>query len=112
MNRFTKLLTATVLALPVAAGIAFSAQADTVAFVLRNNSGTTLSRFFASPSYLDNWESDVLGSSVLNSGYQLRVTFYDGRSTCYYDFLSVFSDGTKITRRNVNVCDLGVYTIN
>jgi hypothetical protein len=111
MNRFARLIIATAVALPLAAGAALCARADTVAFILRNNDVKTLLRFFASPTYLDGWESDVLGSRVVYSGYQVSVTFNNDRSTCYYDFLFVFSDGSKVIRRNVNVCNLSAFMV-
>ena len=88
-----------------------SASALSPRFTLRNLSGHTLTRFYASPSHTRNWEEDILGSGILRSGYSVKVTINDGRRTCWYDFKSVFSGGQSINRYNVNVCSTGTYTI-
>lgn len=82
-------------------------------FTLINATSYTLREFYASPSSSGNWEEDILGREVLPPGYSGNITIGDGRSTCVYDLLSVFSDGTMVTRWNVNLCALnnGTYTI-
>jgi hypothetical protein len=82
-------------------------------FTLINATSYTLREFYASPSSSRNWEEDILGREVLPPGYSGNITIGDGRSTCVYDLLSVFSDGTTVTRWNVNLCALndGTYTI-
>ena len=111
MKKLAKLVVATVLSLPFAVGTALSAQAEATRFMLRNNSGYTLSRFYASPTYLSRWEDDILGSQVLYSGYEVGIKINDGRTTCWYDFKSVFSNGENIVRQRINVCKLELYTI-
>jgi hypothetical protein len=112
MKNISRFVAATALALPLAVGTTLSAQAESASFILRNSSGYTLSRFYASPTYLSSWEYDILGSNVLPSGRDVRVRINDGRSTCWYDFMSVFSDGEKVVKRQINICKLGRYTIN
>jgi hypothetical protein len=112
MQSIARFIVATALTLPLAVGTVLSAQAESASFMLRNSSGYTLSRFYASPTYLSSWEYDILGSDVLRSGREVRVRINDGRSTCWYDFMSVFSDGDKVIKRQINICKLGRYTIN
>lgn len=82
-------------------------------FTLINATSYTLREFYASPSSSGDWEEDILGSEVLLPGYTGNITIGDGRSTCIYDLLSVFSDGTTVMRWKVNLCALnnGAYTI-
>ena len=56
------------------------------------------------------WEADILGANVLPSGSSGAVNIADGRSQCAYDIRMVFDDGTDLVDQ-VNVCDLGSYTI-
>lgn len=112
MKNCTRIALAAALSVPALTGpLVASASAQAAWFNVKNVSGATLTRFYASPSHTNSWERDILGSGVLRSGRISRVTIRDGRRTCYYDFRSVFANGRSFTRYNVNICSLGTYTL-
>ena len=86
------------------------AMAQDMNFTLINQSGVTLVEFYASPVTVGDWEDDILGDQVLESGYSGQVIIADGRANCEYDFLMVFDDGEELTD-TVNICELGSYTL-
>lgn len=109
----------------IAAALAFSAFAisagdasacnrgrETCTFKLFNNTGHSLNSFWASPSRVDKWEEDILGRRTLRAGAEVNVNMTDKRPDCVYDFKFRFADGDELTRRRVNVCKLGRYTLN
>jgi hypothetical protein len=111
MKSVAKVAISSMLAVPLIATTALTAQAQAAYFTLRNQTRLTMTRFYASPTYTSNWEEDILGSGVLYSGSSSRVRINDGRSTCWYDFLAVFSNGNKVVKSNVNICNLNTYTV-
>lgn len=100
----------------IAAALALTAASTTTAiaedleFVLINQSGFTLTEFYTSPSNVNNWEEDVLGQDVLESGYTVKILIQDGRTQCEYDMRMVFADG-DILEDTIDMCELGSYTI-
>ena len=94
----------------IASVCAGSVLAQDMQFELINTSGYTLMEFYASPSDTGAWEADILGANLLPSGSSGAVNIADGRSQCAYDIRMVFDDGTDLVDQ-VNVCDLGSYTI-
>lgn len=85
---------------------------ETCSFKLFNNTSHSLSSFWASPARVNRWEEDILGRGRLSSGNEINVNMTDSRPDCIYDFKFKFADGDEITRRGVNVCKLGRYTLN
>ena len=81
-------------------------------FTLFNNTSYAVNSFWASPARVSKWEEDILGRRTLASGNELNVNMSDNRPDCIYDFKFRFSDGDEITRKGVNVCKLGRYTLN
>ena len=84
--------------------------AQDMTFTLTNTSGVTLVEFYASPVTSDDWEEDILGDQVLESGFSGDVLIADGRANCEYDFLMIFEDGDEL-EDTVNICELASYTI-
>lgn len=110
-NLRTRAIVATVFALPLVALSARNALAEEMRFTLNNATSQTLVEFYASPSNVDNWEEDILGSDVVPAGESITVTIADGRSECAYDIKGVFDDGDSVEQFQVNLCNLngGVY---
>lgn len=77
-----------------------------------NNSGFGITHFYGSNTGVDNWQEDILGTSVLANGSSADINFNDGSGYCTFDFKMVFSDGTEGVRNNIDVCKIGTYTIN
>lgn len=82
----------------------------TYSFRLINGQSQSIYYFYASPSNVDSWEEDILGSSTLPSNSSIQVTIDDNRESCYYDFKAVFSDGSSSSEYDINVCTLSSYT--
>lgn len=81
----------------------------TYSFRLTNRQSRSIHYFYASPTSVDSWEEDILGSDVLSPDETMRVSIDDGRASCTYDFKAVFSDGSTSTHYGINICDLSGY---
>lgn len=92
--------------LPVLSLNAKSALAEDLTFSLTNGTEMSLQEFYTSPSDVNNWEEDVLGSGTLESGGTDQVTIADGRTQCVYDIRGVFDDGTTVEHQAVDFCEL------
>jgi hypothetical protein len=89
-----------------------SAVAEDIYFTLYNESSRSLHYFYASPSASSSWGGDLLsGGHTLSAGYTGTVTIADGSTECYYDFKFVMGDGSETEVSEINICDLGSYTI-
>jgi hypothetical protein len=75
-----------------------------------NETGKTLSEFYASATDADDWEEDILGSDTLADGEVFDIDIDDGSGACKFDFKAVFTDGTSHVRRGVNVCSISKFT--
>jgi hypothetical protein len=93
-------------------GSALPAIAEDIYFTLYNESSRSLHYFYASPSASSSWGGDLLaGGHTLRAGYSGTVTIADGSTECYYDFKFIMADGSETEVGEVNICDLGSYTI-
>lgn len=94
------------------AGSALPAFAEDIYFTLINESNRSLHYFYATPASSGDWGPDLLrGGHTLRAGYNGTVTIADGSSECYYDFLFVMADDSQTQVNDINICDLGSYTI-
>ncbi|HEY4252169.1 MAG TPA: Tat pathway signal protein [Roseomonas sp.] len=73
-------------------------------FYLVNNSGQTISEAYVSPSRIEEWGPDILGSGVLPPGNQVWVTPNFG--DCLLDVRVRFANGTESRRMQVNACNI------
>ena len=78
--------------------------------LIKNRTGWTMLRFYASDSRTDDWEEDILGEDVLENGRDLRINIDDGSGACVYDFKAQFTNGQELTRFRINVCEVSEYT--
>ncbi|KRA47838.1 hypothetical protein [Devosia sp. Root635] len=93
-------------------GSALPVAAEDVYFTLYNESNRSLHYFYASPSNSSSWGPDLLrGGHTLRAGYNGTVTIADDSTECYYDFKFIMGDGSETVRNEINICDLGSYTI-
>ena len=89
----------------------FTARIVTASIIrIHNDTGWTMLRFYASDSRSDDWEEDILGSDVLESGQDVRINIDDGSGACIYDFKAEFTNGQELTRSRINVCEVSEYT--
>lgn len=101
----------------LAAGFVVSlgtAQAEDLVFTLKNDTNSTLERFYTSPSGVDDWEDDVFGQDVLEPGQSVKITIADGRRVCKYDMRFEFTDDSNLdtTEDTQDLCQMGSYTIH
>ena len=76
---------------------------------IHNQTGWTMTHFYASDSRVDDWEEDMLGSSVLGAGSSVTMNIDDGSGACLYDFKARFTNGQELTRMRINVCEIADY---
>ncbi len=98
----------------LAAGILFAASpalAENLTFTLTNSSSSAVTGFYVSRTSTKSWEENLIDGSVLPSGKEIDVEIADGRSVCEYDVKATFEDGTKLEDYNINLCELGAYTV-
>ena len=88
-----------------------AAQAQDRRIRLINESSQRIEEFHASNVNRRGWEEDILGRRVLNPGQSIVINLNDGTGQCRFDFLTVMANGTKIEKRNVDVCRLETYRI-
>ncbi len=79
---------------------------------IKNRTGWTMLRFFASDASTDDWEEDILGDDVLENRQNVRINIDDGSGACEYDFKAEFTNGEELTRFGVNVCEVSEYTFS
>lgn len=73
-------------------------------FYLVNNSGQTIMEAYVSPSRIEDWGPDILGSGVLPPGQQVWVTPNFG--DCVLDVRVRYQNGAEDRRMQVNACSL------
>lgn len=98
-------------ALALLAG-ALPAAAQNVEFTLINASSHSLHYFYTNPSNQDSWGEDLLGETgTLESGEQGTVFIGDGSDQCLYDFRFETGEGAMLEVYEVDICELGEYTL-
>lgn len=102
-------LDTTTLTIPAASAELISRYA-VYSFQLTNGQSKSLYYFYASPSNVDSWEEDILGSNTLSPNETGRISIDDNQASCSYDFKAVFSDGSSSIHYGIDVCDLSRYT--
>ena len=75
-------------------------------FVLRNNTGQTITHVYVSPITSNNWEEDLLGRNVLPDRETFRINFNRSEDECNWDIKVNLADGTSREERNMNLCRL------
>ncbi|MEQ9520636.1 MAG: hypothetical protein RLN89_14495 [Parvibaculum sp.] len=74
-----------------------------------NETSVTMVEFFASNVGENDWQEDILGQDVLQSGSSVMVNIDDGTGYCLFDFKAVFSDGDTVTDEKIDVCKVSTY---
>lgn len=77
-----------------------------------NNTNVSMREFYGSNAGAETWEEDILGADVLPAGSSVKINFDDGSGYCTFDFKAVFSDGTSLVDKNVDVCTTSTVTFN
>ncbi|NDW04715.1 hypothetical protein [Jiella pacifica] len=99
-----------VVAVPLALA-ALPASAEDLSFSLINKTSSAVTEFYTSPVETDDWEENMV-SEAIAPGEQATANIADGRSVCEYDVRAVFEDGDTVEEKNINLCELGSYTLH
>ncbi len=94
----------------VLAATALPIQAANRDFRFVNSSGETLWELYVSPASDDNWNSDVLGRSVLEAGRSAMIRFPGRGNECTYDLKMVMENGDSYTTQ-LNLCEISEYEL-
>ena len=76
-----------------------------------NQSGFTITNFYASTLGAADWQEDVLGGQAVGTGSVLTVNFDDGSGSCSYSFRAVFDDGDEAVG-DIDICASNSVIIN
>lgn len=90
-------------------GVAPAASAqvtEPVTFTLHNESEHDLISLYISVTSTDEWEEDIFGDGILESGDSVDVTIDDDLEDCEYDLKAEFSDGTELLVGSADFCEL------
>ena len=103
--------------LPVVALVGLTVAADPAHALDRrikliNNSSYNIVEFHASNINRKSFEENILNNRILQPGDSIIINLDDGTDMCRFDFLTVMSNGNKIEKDDVDVCQLETYTIN
>ena len=79
---------------------------------LVNHSSYNIVEFHASNIHRKSFEENILGNRILRPGESIIVNLDDGTDMCRFDFLTVMSNGAKVEKDDIDVCQLETYTIN
>jgi len=78
---------------------------------LVNSSRTAVASFFAAHAGTEQWDVDLLSRRGLQPNHFVQLDLDDPTGDCRYDFKLVFTDGTSVIHRNVDICALRIYTL-
>jgi hypothetical protein len=87
--------------------IAQSAFADVRDFTLTNNSSVDSASVYVSPSGVDSWGSDAMGTDVLPSGQSVNMNFSGSAdAACVYDIKVIGTQGEDCYLYKVDLCSV------
>ena len=88
--------------------VAFAGAQD---FTLVNNTGYDIHYVNVSPSSSDDWQNDILGSSILPNGSSVNVTF-NTNDVQYWDIQATFDDGSSLSWSSIDLLSVATVTLN
>lgn len=74
-----------------------------------NETSYDIVEFYASNVGERDWEEDILGPDILESGASVMIDIDDGTGYCKYDFMAIFDDGDEVIKEDVNVCEISSF---
>jgi hypothetical protein len=89
-----------------------AALAEDLVFTLTNSSSWAVKSFYTSPTDVESWEEDVFGENYLPAGNYVEITIADGRDVCVYDMKFVLEDDSEFIESDIDLCELGEYTLS
>ena len=105
--------TTTAVALGLLSNAKVTLAGENLVFELSNSSTYAITEFYASPSGIEYWEENILANVDVYPYESVNININDGRDVCFYDVMTVFSDGEYLEEYEVDLCDLdgGYYEI-
>ena len=87
--------------------VAQSAFADQRDFTLNNNSSVDIASVYVSPTGIDSWGSDAMGSDILPSGQSVDMNFSGSDdASCVYDIKVLGTQGQEGYLYKVDLCSV------
>ena len=101
-----------IIAIVALLGSAAAVHAEDLQFKLINNTDIAVTGFYVSHSGTREWEDNLIPEDyILAGGYEVDVIIADGRDTCEYDLSVEFEDGDEVEEYELDLCELGSYTV-
>ncbi len=95
-----------VLASAALAIVAAGAHASDADFKLRNRTGYQIDEVYVSKHSSDNWGVDRMGSTTLDDGESVAITFPHGGNACHFDIKVKYHDDSSTAEwSDVNLCN-------
>lgn len=92
-----------------AAGPVRSRDAHSRRVRVHNQTGWTMTRFYALAARPNAREANLLGVEALASGGSWALDLDDGSGACVFDFRAEFANSQTLIRQGVNVCQIADY---
>jgi hypothetical protein len=106
-------LTASISAAAAALLIAQSVFADQRDFTLQNNSSVDIASVYVSPTGVDSWGQDAMGTDILPSGQTVAMNFSGANdAACVYDIKVVGTQGQEGYLYKVDLCSISTVSFS
>ena len=93
------------------ADVGYAQSHPTRSLDLVNNSHAAVAGFFASSAGANRWEANLLAGRALRTNFFVQLDLDDPNGGCQYDFKTVFTDGSSVIHRNVDLCGSQTYKL-
>ncbi len=107
----TRTLRAIALVLPVVALTGQAALAEDLTFQVKNTYRSSLTKLYLVPYNAEAQTHNILEGNPLIHGESDTIDVKDGLTSCNYDLVGEFADGTVLEDISVHLCGLTAYTI-
>ena len=104
----TALIFSLVFMLMLTCSVAFAGTQD---FTLVNKTGYNIAYVYVSPTDVNDWQEDVMGSDVLMNGENVNIHFDRSESDAYWDIKVTFEDGSSLYWTKFNLRQISVITL-
>jgi len=84
-------------------------SASSAGFTVYNDGTVTIEHLYVSPHGRNSWDADLLGTYVLNPGYNFHPLENYTVPTCWQDIKAVYEDGHVITDWDVDICSVNIH---
>jgi hypothetical protein len=82
-------------------------------FTLQNSSSVDIASVYVSPSGVDNWGSDAMGTDILPAGQSVAMNFSGADdAACVFDIKVLGTQGQEGYLYKVDLCSIGLVTFS